>query len=64
MESEVENTATITEKLSKTAKTSPQNAYTKGVEKELSFLTISAFKKMDEIEKIVSSTVPKVDTLT
>ena len=60
MESEIEKTATLTEKLSKIAKTSPQNAYscyTKGVQNKLSFLTrttltrtTEAFKKMDEIE--------------
>ena len=59
MESEIENTATLTEKLSKIAKTSPQNAYscyTKGVQNKLSFLTRTtqqAFKKMDENEKNV-----------
>ena len=59
MESEIEKTATLTEKLSKIAKTSPQNAYscyTKGVQNKLSFLTRTTpeeFKKMDEIEKNV-----------
>ena len=41
MESEIEKTATLTEKLSKIAKTVPQNAYscyTKGVQNKLSFL--------------------------
>ena len=41
MESEIEKTATLTEKLSKIAKTSPQNAcfcYTKVVQNKLSFL--------------------------
>ena len=58
-ESEIEKTATLTEKLSKIAKTSPQNAYscyTKGVQNKLSFLTGTtpeAFKKMDEIQKNV-----------
>ena len=57
IESKIEKTATLTEKLSKIAKTSPQNAYscyTKGVQNKLSFLTRTtpeAFKKMDEIEK-------------
>ena len=59
IESEIEKTATLTEKLSKIAKTSPQNAYscyTEGVPNVLSFLsriTPEAFKKMDEIEKNV-----------
>ena len=59
MESEIEQTATLIEKLSKIAKTSPQNAYscyTKGVQKKLSFLTRTTpeeFKKMDETEKNV-----------
>ena len=59
MENEIENTATQTEKLSKIAKTSPQNAhscYTKGVQNKLSFLTGTipeAFKKKDDIEKNV-----------
>ena len=59
IESENEKAATLTEKLSKIAKTSPQNAYscyTKGVQNKLSFLTRTtpeAFKKMDEIEKNV-----------
>ena len=54
MESEIEKTATLTEKLSKIAKTSPQNAYfcyTKAVQKKLSVLirtTPEAFKKMDK----------------
>ena len=58
MESKIEKTATLTEKLSKTAKTSPQNAYscyTKGVQSKVSFLTRTtpeAFKKMDDIEKM------------
>ena len=52
-------TATLTEKLSKIAKTTPQNAYsshTKGVQIKLSFLTRTipeAIKKMDGIEKNV-----------
>ena len=59
MESEIEKTTTLTEQLSKIAKTSPQNAYpcyTKGVQNKLSFLTRAtpkAYKKMDEIEKNV-----------
>ena len=59
MESEIEKTATRTEKPLKIAKTSPQNAYScykNGVQKNLSFLTRTtpeAFKKMDEIEKNV-----------
>ena len=59
IKSETEKTATLTEKLSKIAKTSPQNAhscYTKGVQNKLSFLTRTtpkAFEKMDEIEKNV-----------
>ena len=59
MESEIEKTAALTEKLYKIAKTSPQNAYscyTKRVQNKLSFLTRTtpeAFKKMDEIEKSV-----------
>ena len=59
IESEIEKTATLTEKLSKIAKTSPQNAYscyTKGVQNKLSFLTRTtpeAFKKVDETEKNV-----------
>ena len=59
IESEIEKTATLTEKLSKIAKSLPQNAYscyTKGVQNKLSFLTRTtpeAFKKMDEIEKNV-----------
>ena len=58
-ESEIEKTATLTEKLSKIAKTSPQNAfscYRKGVQNKLSFLTGTtpeAYKKMDEIQKNV-----------
>ena len=57
IESKIEKTATLTEKLSKIAITSPQNAYscyTKGVQNKLSFLTRTtpeAFKKLDEIEK-------------
>ena len=57
MESKIEKAATLTGKLFKIAKTSPQNAdscYTKGVEKKLSFLTRTtpeAFKRTDEIEK-------------
>ena len=57
MESEIEKTATLTETVPKTAKTSPQNAcsyYTKGVQNKLSFLKrtfLEAFKKMDEFEK-------------
>ena len=57
MESEIEKTATLTEKLSKIDKTSPQTAYscyTKGVQNKLSFLTrifSEAFRKIDEIEK-------------
>ena len=63
MESEIEKTATLTEKLSKIAKTSPQNAYscyTKGVQNKFSFSTRTAseaFKKMDEIEKNVRQQV-------
>ena len=59
IESEIEKTATLTEKLSKIAKTSPQNAYfcyTKGVQTIFRFLfrtTPEAFKKKDEIEKNV-----------
>ena len=59
MESEIEKTATLTEKFPKMAETSPQNAYscyTKGAENNLSFLTRTtpeAFKKMDKIEKNV-----------
>ena len=56
MESEIEKTATLTENLSKIAKTSPQNAfscYTKGVENKLNFLTRTTLKKMGEIEKNV-----------
>ena len=59
IECEIEKTATLTVKLSKIAKTSPQTAYscyTKGVQNKLSFLTRTtpeAFKKMDEIEKNV-----------
>ena len=59
IESEIEKTATPTEKLSKIAKTSPKNAYScykKGVQNKLSFLcriTPKAFKKKDEIEKNV-----------
>ena len=58
-ESDIEKIATLTEKLSKIAKTSQQNAYscyTKGVQNKLNFLnktTPEAFKKMDEIEKNV-----------
>ena len=57
MERENEKNATLTEKLSKIAQTSPQNAYycfTKRVRNKLSSLTTTtteAFKKMDEIEK-------------
>ena len=57
MESETEKTTALTEKLSKIAKTSPQNAYScykKGFQNKVSFLTRTtpeAFKKMDEIEK-------------
>ena len=59
MENEIEKTATLTEKLFKIAKTSPQNAYscyTKGVQNKLSFLTRTtpeALKKKDENEKNV-----------
>ena len=59
MESEIEKSATLTEKLSKVAKTSPQIAYscyTKRVQNKLTFLTrtiLEAFKKIDEIEKNV-----------
>ena len=59
IETEIEKTATLTEKLSKIAKTSPQNAYfcyTKGVQIKLCFLTRTTpevFKKMDEFEKNV-----------
>ena len=59
MESEVEKTTTLTEQLSKIAKTSPPNAYpcyTKGVQNKLRFLTRTtpkAYKKIDEIEKNV-----------
>ena len=59
MESEIEKTATLTEKLSKIAKKSPQNAYscyTKGAQNKLSFLTSTtpeAFKKTDENKKNV-----------
>ena len=57
MESEIEKTATLTEKLCKIAETSPQNAYsckTKGVQNKLSFLTRTtpeASKKIDKIKK-------------
>ena len=57
--SDIEKTATLFEKLSKIAKTSPQIAYscyTKGVQNKLSFLTRTApeaVEKMDEIEKNV-----------
>ena len=56
IESEIEKIATLTEKFSKIAKTSPQNAYscyTKGVQNKLSFLTRTtpeAFKKMDKMK--------------
>ena len=59
IESEIEKTATLTEKFSKIANTSPQHAcscYTKGVQNKLSFLnrtTPEAFKKKDENEKNV-----------
>ena len=59
MESEIEKTASLTEKLSKIAKTSPQNAYscyTKGLQSKLIFLTRTtpeAFNKLDEIKKNV-----------
>ena len=59
IESGIEKTATLTEKLSKIAKTSPKKAYscyTNGVQNKLGFLTRTtpeAFKKKDEIEKIV-----------
>ena len=59
MESEIEKTATLTEKFSKIANTSPQYAcscYTKGDQNKFSFLnrtTPEAFKKKDEIEKNV-----------
>ena len=59
MESEIEKTASLTEKLSKIAKTSLQNAYscyTKVVQNKVSFLTRKtpeAFKKLDEIGKNV-----------
>ena len=58
-EIENEKTATLTEKLSKLAKTSLQNAfscYTKEIQIKLGFLATTipeAFKKMDEIEKNV-----------
>ena len=57
MERENEKTSTLTGKLSKIAKTSPQNAfscYTKGVPNKLIFRTRTtpeAFKKVDKIEK-------------
>ena len=57
MEGENEKTTTLTEKLSKIAKTLPQTAYscyTEGVRKKLSLLsrtTPEAYRKMDEIEK-------------
>ena len=57
MKSEIKNTTNLTEKLSKIAKTSAQNAYscyTNGVQNKLSFLTRTtpeAYKKMDGIEK-------------
>ena len=60
MESEKKKTTTLTEKLSKIAKTAPQNIYScyaKVVQNKLSFLTRTipeAYKKMDEIEKNVS----------
>ena len=56
MESEIEKTTTLTKKLSKRAKTSPQNSYscyTKGNQNKLGSLTRTtpeAFKEMDEIE--------------
>ena len=59
MESEIEKPSALTEKLSKIAKTSQQNAYscyTKGNENKLSFLTRTtpeAVNKMDEMEKNV-----------
>ena len=59
MESEIEKRATLTEKLYKIAKISPQNAYscyTKGVQSKLGFLTRTTpevFKKMDETVKNV-----------
>ena len=59
MKSDIEKTATQIEKLSKIAKTSPQNGYscyTKGVQNILTFQTRAtpeALKKMDEIEKKV-----------
>ena len=66
-ESEIENTATLTEKLSKIAKTSPQNGYscyTNGVQSKLSFLTRTtpeAFKKMDEIENnVIHQLLPSI----
>ena len=68
IESEIEKTATLTEKLSKIAKRSPQNAYycyTKGDQNKLSFLTRTtpeAFKKMDEIEKNVRQQLLPCDT--
>ena len=64
MESEIEKTATLNEKLSKIAKTSPQNAYscyTKKNQKKFSFLTRTtpeAFEKLDEIEKNVNQQIP------
>ena len=57
MEIKIEKTTTLTENLSKIAKTSPKNAYscyTKGIQSKLSFVTRNtpkAFKKMDEIKK-------------
>ena len=60
MESEIEKTATLTEKFSKIAKTSPQNAYscyTKGVRSNSCYTkgvrTPEAFNIMDEIKKNV-----------
>ena len=59
MEIKIEKRTTLTEKLSKIATTSPQNAYscyTKGIQSKLSFVTRTtpkAFKKMDEFKKKV-----------
>ena len=55
MESEIEKTTTLSEKLSKIAKTSPQIAYscyTKGVQNKLSFITSKTSKHLTKWMKM------------
>ena len=55
IKSEIEKTATLNEKLSKIAKTSPKNAYscyTKGVQNKVSFLTRTTRKHLRKWMKL------------